>query len=51
MMCAVNQRDLKVEFFNNFMDNVALTNGNYLQCTIAVTHILFSSSSVEGLPC
>ena len=27
-MCAVNKTNLKVEFFNNFMDTAALTDGN-----------------------
>ena len=30
MICAVNKTTLKVEFFNNFMDNPALTDGNRL---------------------
>ena len=29
MMCVVNKKSLKVEFFNNFMDKAALTDGIY----------------------
>ena len=35
MICAVNKTTLKVEFFNNFMDTAALTDGNQVNmCTV-----------------
>ena len=30
-MCAVKKTNMKVEFFNNFMDTAALTDGNQLK--------------------
>ena len=34
-MCAVNKTTQKVEFFNNFMDTAALTDGNQVSmCSV-----------------
>ena len=50
MMCVVNKKNLKVEFFNNFMDEAALTDGISIIKFYKPSHVLFYSSSVEGLP-
>ena len=41
-MCAVNKKTLEVEFFNNFMDTAALSDGNQVNMStvFALTLVL-----------